>query len=216
MALLSGIKNVIPVGGKFGFFDEMEESFEKEPAPNPFAGVPDAIEKTFEFSSNIINPVADGIKETTGAIRELVKGSVIFQEVKREPQGNPDKEKKQQEAAFKRDFFQRMEANRRESQYSKTEQAMEDLARMEVAGMSAVEKNMMEGLNADLKAEYTNNPYHINNIRNKKLEQIKAAKKQQQAASMAAASGKKNLVNSLDAQEGQSMISSSGAIASAG
>jgi hypothetical protein len=208
--------NIIkPIGGRLGFFDE-DDGFEKEPTPNPFAGVPDAIEKTFEFSSNIINPIADGVKETTGAIKELVKGSITFQEVKQQPKGNPEKEKKLQEGAIKRDFFQRLEAGRRQAQYSKSQQAMEDLARMEVAGMSAVEKNMMEGLNADLKAEYTNNPYHINNIRNKKLEQIKAAKKQQQAASMAAASGGKNLVNSLDAQEGQSMISSSGAIASAG
>ena len=214
-------KRVIdPIGGSFGFFDE--DSFEKESTPNPFAGLTDSIDKAFDNSSNVLNPIFVDVKETTGILTDLlkeafpVKGTLNFQEKKQQPQENPEHQKKQQEAYRKKDFYNQMEANRRGVESQKMTQAMEDLARMEVAGMSAVEKNMMEGLNADLKAEYTNNPYHINNIRRKKLEQIKQAKKQQQAQSMAAASGNKSLVNSLDAQEGQSITSSSGAIASAG
>jgi len=212
---------VDPIGGSFGFFDE--DSFEKESIPNPFAGLTDSINKAFDNSSNVLNPIFGDVKETTSILTDLlkevfpVKGTLNFQEKKpfSSAQASVDKEK-QQEAYRKKDFYQQMEANRRGVESQKMTQAMEDLARMEVAGMSAVEKNMMEGLNADLKAEYTNNPYHINNIRRKKLEQIKQAKRQQIAQSIAATSGQKNLVNSLDAQEGQSMVSSSGAIASAG
>lgn len=181
---------VKPIGGRLGFFDEEER------------------ESVFER-------VTDGVKETAVILTELVKGTLTFQEVKQQSLDG-EREKKQQEAYHKKDFYQAMEGNRRDMERSRVEQAMEDLARMEVGAMSALEKNVIEGLNADLKAEYTNNPYHISNIRNKRLEQIRNTKKNQQAESMAVANGRKNLVNSLDAQEGQSMISASGAITSAG
>lgn len=223
-----GLKNIIPIGGRFGFFDEEEEKFERESTPttsNPFAKVPDFLDKTFDNSSNILNPLVGDVKETGGALTDLlkeafpVKGTLNFQEKK--PQQSASAEAsadnaKQQEAYRKREFYQKMEANRKDVENQKMTQAMEDLARMEVAGMSATEKNVIEGLNADLKAEYTNNPYHINNIRRKKLDQIKQAKRQQQSQEIAAQAGQKSLVNSLDAQEGQSMVSASGAIASAG
>ena len=193
-----------PIGGRLGFFDDNEDIFEKESSPNPFTSVPDAL------------------KETTVILTDLakeafpVRGSISFQEKpSTSADAKADKEK-QQEAYRKKDFYQTMQVNSKNLEQNKMEQAMADLARMEVAGMSSTEKNMIEGLNANLKAEYTNNPYHINNIRRKKLEQIKQAKRQKEQQEIVAASRGKSLVNNLDAQEGQSITSASGAIASAG
>ena len=180
-----------PVGGRLGFFDDEFEQI---------------IEKSFDGATN-------AVKETAGILTELVKGTLIFQETASTSAKSSVDNDKQQEAVHKRSFYQQMEVNRKDVEHQKMAQAMESLARMEVSAMSTEEKNILEGLNADLKAEYTNNPYHISNIRNKRLEQIRQAKKQQQTASLQAAT-KPNFINRLDAQEGQSMVAN--AIASAG
>ena len=74
---------VDPIGGSFGFFDE--DSFEKESIPNPFAGLTDSINKAFDNSSNVLNPIFGDVKETTSILTDLlkeafpVKGTLNFQ-----------------------------------------------------------------------------------------------------------------------------------------
>jgi len=105
---------VDPIGGSFGFFDE--DSFEKESIPNPFAGLADSIDKAFDNSSNVLNPIFGDVKETTSILTDLlkeafpVKGTLNFQEKKpfSSAQASVDKEK-QQEAYRKKDFYQQIQ-----------------------------------------------------------------------------------------------------------
>src|SRR3990167_9621356 len=91
-----------PIGGSFGFFDE--DSFEKESTPNPFTGLTDSIDKAFDNSSNVLNPIFGDVRETTGILADLlkeafpVKGTLNFQEKKpsASAQASADKEKQQE------------------------------------------------------------------------------------------------------------------------
>lgn len=122
--------------------------------------------------------------------------------------------KNQEVAAVKKDFFQKLEADRKELEFQNLEQVMDDLVRLEVGAMSTDEKNKTLHLSADFDEKNIRDPYHLHALRQKKIAQIKETILEQKSVSMAAT--QPDLKLRLDANEGQSMVSQSGAIMSAG
>lgn len=208
--------------GRMGFFDddfEREELYSSPASVNPDKSsfkIPDTITDAFADAPKFfLDPTKDLSKETYGAVSELFKdifsrGSIDFQKPK-----DPVQEKKNQEAAFKRNFYQNLEPTRKDSERSNMDRVMEEAARLMVQAMPTEEKNKTLKLNLDLDKKYTNNPYHIHTLRRMKLEELKKMQKDKQSQEMQ--SGKKGgLLSNMNAHEGQSMTSSSGAIMSAG
>src|SRR3989344_3168996 len=118
--------------GKMGFFDD---DFEKEESASSFK-IPDAIADAFADAPKFfLDPTKDLSKETYGAVGELfkdifAKGSIDFQKPK-----DPVQEKKDQETAFKRNFYQNLESTRKDSERSNVDRAMEEAARLMVSAM---------------------------------------------------------------------------------
>lgn len=208
--------------GRMGFFDD---DFEREESYTPSSGsdstfsfkIPDVIQDAFSDAPKFfLDPTKDLSKETYGAVTDLfkdifAKGSIDFQKPK-----DPAEEKKKQEAAFKKNFYQTTESNRRDTERSAVDRAMEEAARLMVQAMPTEEKNKTLKLNLDLDKKYTNNPYHIHTLRRIKLDELKKMQQQKQDQEVVASSKKGGLLSNMNAHEGQSMTSSSGAIMSAG
>ncbi len=225
----------MPLGGMIGGFDDFEtekpsgsssqNTSNSNPLSNPFANA------FLSAPADLLNPIgkvgADLAKESVGAIAEL--GKSIFNiggegEKKFSAKGsidnfqkpNEEQAKKNQEAQLKRVFYSQMEESKRNVQMNQMQHTMEEAARFEVAAMSTDEKLDTLHLNLDLDEKHIKDPYHINELRRKKLEQIKKTKREQDAAKLAEATKGSNLLMNQNAHEGQSVTSSSGAIASAG
>ena len=199
--------------GRMGFFDD---DFEKEGSTSSFK-IPDTIADAFADAPKfLLDPTKDLSKETYAAVGELfkdifAKGSIDFQKPK-----DPAEENKNQEAAFKRNFYQNLESTRKDSERSNIDRGMNETARLMVSAMPTEEKNKTLKLNPDLDRKYTNNSYHIHTLRQIKLNELKTMQQQKQDQQIAASSKKGNLLSNMNAHEGQSMTSSSGAIMSAG
>lgn len=227
----------MPLGGMIGGFDDFEtekpsgassnqSSNNSNPLSNPIANA------FLSAPADLLNPIGklgtDLAKESVGAIAELGKG--IFSmgsgegEKKFSSKGKidnfqnptPEQNKKNQEAQLKRVFYSQMEESRRNVQVTGMQKTIEEAARFEVATMSTEEKLDNLHMNLDLDEKHINDPYHINELRRKRIEMIKKAKREQEAAKLAEATRGSNLLMNQNAHEGQSMTSSSGAIASAG
>lgn len=199
---------IMPIGGRMGFFDE---DFERESIK-----IPDSIQGAFESAPKfILDPTIDIAKETVGAVKELFTiftiGSIDFQKPKTE---TPEDKKKKEQAMNQRSFYQAMESGRKDYQHTTFERSMEEAARLTVAAMSTEDKNKTLKLNSSLNKAYTQNPYHIHTLRRIKLDELKSMQQQKQSQELAASG--KGLLNNMNAHEGQSMTSSSGAIMSAG
>lgn len=201
-------KKLAPIGARMGFFDDFEIGEVVAEAPSQIikagAGIfGDLIDL---FKNDIIGGGQESSSDKKPGMSIGGKTELNFNQA-------ADMEKKE-EAVYKKDFYQKLEADRKNLEYKDLEQTMEDLARLEVGAMSTEEKNKELHLSADLDEKNIRDPYHLHALRKKKLEQIKEAWQEQKDAAMVTAGP--NLTMRLDANEGQSMVSQSGAIMSAG
>lgn len=188
-----------PRMGGIGFFDDLE-------LEEVVANAPVQIAKA---GAGIFSDLADLFKGEIagGGLSIGGKTELNFQQQEEQAQ-------KKEEAAYQKDFYQKLEADRKDLEHQDLEQIMEDLVRLEVGAMSTDEKNKTLHLSADFDEKNIRDPYHLHALRVKKMAQIKEALQEQKDTEMAAT--QPNLTLRLDANEGQSMVSQSGAILSAG
>ncbi len=217
-----------PLGGMIGDFEEFEAERAQSPqgqssaAPNPFFSA------FLSAPADLLDPASkmatDLAKDSADSLIDLGKTILGVGEKKFSPKGSidnfqnptPEQTKKQQEAQVKRNFYASLEESRRNAQGMNQQKAIEQAVRMEVAAMSVTDKLDTLHLSLDLDEKHIQDPYHINELRRKKIEQIKEAKKQKESQELIAVTKNGNLLLNQNAQEGQSMTSSSGAIVSAG
>ncbi len=214
-------QQVTPLGGMIGGFDD----FETESSHNSQSNNSNLLTNAFlSAPADFLTPIGkvggDLAKDSADAIldlgKEIFSGFTSKGSIDNFQKPNPEQAQKQQEAQIKRNFYAQMEDSRRNVRSLNTQQAMENAARFEVASMSVGEKLDALHLNMDLDEKHINDPYHINELRRKKLEQLKEAKRQQESQQLAEVTKGKSLLLNQNAQEGQSMTSTSGAIVSAG
>lgn len=208
--------------------DGREGTFETEQSlssSNSIPVIPDVIQKAFE-----IGALETGFQDTKDALGDLFTDILGIKSNPEKKSGNnlqiggkseinfnkQEDFKAKWEAEYKRGWSQRLDQDLKNVRQKTQEEAIEDLVRLEVGAMSADEKNKSLHLSLDLDEKYISNPYHIHALKIKKLEEIKAALEKKEEQDVAGASGKSNLLLNLGAHEGQSAVSSSGAIFSAG
>lgn len=228
-----------PIGGMMGGFEDFEtERAQSSPSNNNQSNNTNN-SGTSLLNNAFLSAPADLLTPAGGAVVDLAKsstdafidlGKTIFglgekTDQKFSSKGSidnfqnptPEQNKKNQEAQIKRTFYSAIEEDRRNVRVAKSEKAMQDAVRLEVAAMSVTDKLDTLHLNLDLDEKHINDPYHINELRRKKLAQLKKAKEEQLSQDMAQVTKKGNgLFLNQSAQEGQSMASASGAIMSAG
>lgn len=189
-----------------GFFDdlELEEIVTNAPAAIAKAGAGIFGDLADLFKGEVMGHV----EKTNGKMSIGGKTELNFQQQEQQI-------KQKEEASFKKDFYQKLESDRKDLEHQDLKQVMEDLVRLEVGAMAADEKNKTLHLSADFDEKNIRDPYHLHALRMKKLQQIKAALQEQKSEEMAATQAP-SLRMRLDANEGQSMVSQSGAILSAG
>lgn len=224
-----------PIGGMIGGFEDFENergsssqpnnnnqsnNSNTNPLMNAFLSAP------ADFISPVSTMATDLAKDSADSIIDLGKTILGIGEKPQEKFSSkgsldnfqnptPEQNQKNQEAQIKRVFYSSLEESSRNARSFNSEKAMQDAVRMEVAAMSVTDKLDNLHMSLDLDEKHISDPYHINELRRKKLEQLKKAKAEQQSQEMAGTS-KSSLLMNQNAQEGQSMTSSSGAIVSAG
>ncbi len=190
MADVNTLNRVRSIGGAMGFFDEWN----------------------FEIGEGG-KLIQQGAQEISQLFTTDILGLGQKEQKPFPPKGSIDFQK---ETQFKRVFYAKMEETRKDEEHFTLQNSMEETARLEVSAMPSDEKKKLLHVSLDLRNEHISHPYHIHEARRKKMEQIKAAKKQKQSQELASATKTDNLTGRLDAQEGQSMVSQSGAILTAG
>lgn len=140
------------------------------------------------------------IKEGTSLlsdISELFKEDVIGQEQKpKSPMSasgslefpknvakSPKLLEKENEARHKRMVYSSIEGAAREARRFAHEKILDEIVRLEVAGMSPEEKNKILHLNVDYDEKHISTPYHLHALREKKKEQLRAVEEQTQQVS---------------------------------
>ncbi len=195
-----------PFGGSIGFF----EDFELEEI------IVDAPSQVVKAGAGIFGDLVDLLKNDIIGGGSLSIGGKTEMRFDSQISFNQQQEaEKKEETSYKKDFYQKLESTRKETKYIDLEQTMQELARLEVGVMSTDEKNKTLHLSADYDEKNIRDPYHLHALRQKKLEQFKEVLQDQKDSEMVVAGGA-NLTMRLDANEGQSMVSQSGAIMSAG
>ncbi len=213
--MLGKFNPINQIGGRMGDFDD---DFEIEsPLTSAVSILSDDVKQVFENAPSLFFDTASSItKDTISAGKELIS-SILPAKGSLEVKGgkSPQKEEKKQEDLAKAAWVRQiMSENSRAVSEKSQERKLNDLVRMEVMNMASGERNQRLKLNVDLKKEYTENPYHMANLMRQRKEEVKKMVSEKQSQEIAAHS-RSNLMN-MNAQEGQSMTSSSGAIMSAG
>lgn len=197
-------KKTDPKPSVMGLMDDWRDDFETEQSlESNQTQIPEIFQKAFiDAPASLLDPtvkgVESGIKDTRDALGSLLsdivgeykpfsaKGSIDFQNKPK----SEEEIKKREVFQYQKSFYASFEEAKRVDEKFDREQAVSDMVRLEVAGMSVMEKNKMEGLNLDLDNKHTDNAYHIHNIKMKKREQIKAMQRQKQDQDIAASKPK--------------------------
>ncbi len=211
--------------GVMGLMDDGREDFFETEQSLSSSPIPDVIQKAFlDIPTIILDPTKDalgdlfvdflGIKSDT----EWGKNGKNLQ-IGGKSEINFNKQssyKEKWEAEYKRGWTQSLNQDIKNVHHQTQEQAIEDLVRLEIGAMPTEEKNKSLHLSLDLDEKYISDPYHINALRVKKIEEIKATLQKKQDQEITSTSKNSGLLLNMDAHEGQSATSSSGAIFSAG
>lgn len=215
-------QNVMPIGGRVGFFEDAEEEKQSNtPAPQApsTTAVTDAFYKAFiDAPIHFLDPAVREVKEGVGALGELVKDvSGIGQEAQQankkfSSKGGIDvkaENKKAAERYAKMNWKAALETLAKQIQSEQQKKSWKEALRLEVAGVSEEETNRKLGLNASYSKEHTDNPYHMAAQRTKVVEENEAAQraKKQQSIANATGAGKFDL-NKV--AEGGSILSTTG------
>lgn len=216
-------QNVMPIGGRVGFFEDAEEEKQPNTAPPqasaPTTAVTDAFYKAFiDAPIKFLDPAVKGVKEGVGALGELVKDvSGIGQEAQQtdkkfSSKGEIDvkaENKKAAESYAKVNWKAALENLAKQMQSEQQKKSWKEALRLEVAGVPEEETNKKLGLNASYSKEHTDNPYHMAAQRTKVVEENEAAERAKRQQSIAQVSkGSKFDLNKVD--EGGSILSTTG------
>lgn len=226
----SASQNVMPIGGRVGFFEDGEEEKQQNPGPpqasSPTTTVSDAFYEAFKHvpfnlldpAVKLFDPAVTEVKEGLGALGELVKDvSGIGQEVQQagkkfSSKGEIDvkaENKKAAENYAKMNWKAALENLAKQIQSEQQKRSWKEALRLEVAGVSAEETNKKLGLNASYSKEHTDNPYHMAAQRTKVVEENEAAERARKQQSIAAATGAGKFdLNKI--AEGGSILSTTG------
>ena len=205
----------VPIGGRVGFFDDdFERTAEALSQPSIIPNV--FLDEFANVPKSVLDPTVDIIKESKSAVVDLFKelfpskGNIDFQKPR-----DPEEEKKKHEAAYQKSFYQALETSRKDNEKLTLEQSLEEAARLTVSAMGTEEMNKTLKLNFSLERKHTQNAYHIHTLRRIKMEEFRTMQQEKQSQELASQKGN-NLMGNMNAQEGQSMVSASGAILTAG
>ncbi|QQG43299.1 MAG: hypothetical protein HYW45_03805 [Candidatus Daviesbacteria bacterium] len=212
--MLGKFNPINQIGGRMGDF---EEDFEREtPITSAASIIASDIKQVWEAAPSAFFETTSSLaKDTLSAGKELF-GSILPAKGSVEVKGGKSTKEDQKQAETANGAWMRsiMVENARVVSEKVQERKLNDLVRMEVMNMTSGERNQRLKLNVDLKKEYTENPYHMANLMRQRKEEVKKMVQERKSQEMVA-NTRSNLMN-MNAQEGQSMVSASGAIMSAG